>query len=91
MTKTQLIQAITAREKLSAVEVETVVNTILDTISGALASGGRVELRGFGSFGIKDRRARQGRNPKTGEPVQVPEKRAVFFKAGKEMRERVDN
>ena len=91
MTKSQLIQAITAREKLSAVEVETVVNTILDTISGALASGGRVELRGFGSFGIKDRRARQGRNPKTGEPVQVPEKRAVFFKAGKEMRERVDN
>ena len=59
-------------------------------MANALASGERIEIRGFGSFGVKKRHARQGRNPRTGEPVAVEEKRAPFFRTGKELRERVD-
>ncbi len=91
MTKSQLIQAISARMRLSATDAETAVNAVLGEISEALGRGDRVELRGFGSFGTKIRKAREGRNPKTGQAVLVPEKRAVFFKAGKEMKERVDS
>ncbi len=91
MTKSQLIQTIGQRCQLSAAQAELAVNTVLDGMSEALARGDRVELRGFGSFGTKVRQAREGRNPKTGQTVRVPEKRVVFFKAGKVMRERVDN
>lgn len=90
MTKSDLIREIAAKTETSRQEAEVAVNTILDTMSASLEQGNRVELRGFGSFGTKGRRARDGRNPKTGAQVQVDAKRVVFFKAGKELRERVD-
>jgi len=71
-------------------DVENVVNAILDTISEALATGDRVELRGFGAFSVKSRPAREGRNPRTGAKVDVSEKVVPFFKSGKEMRARLN-
>ena len=71
-------------------DIERIVSTIFDEISGALARGDRVELRGFGAFSVKERAARQGRNPRTGESVSVPEKHIPFFKSGKQLRERVN-
>ncbi|MBF0420979.1 MAG: integration host factor subunit beta [Magnetococcales bacterium] len=90
MTKSQLIKALALQKGLSAKDAEKAVNTVFDTISESLENGERVELRGFGSFGLKQRNPRDGRNPKTGESVAVEAKRVVFFKAGKELRERVD-
>ena len=72
-------------------DVENIVGAILDEIADALASGKRVELRGFGAFSVKHRPARQGRNPRTGESVSVEEKWAPFFKAGKELRQRLND
>src|SRR3546814_11825258 len=71
-------------------DVELAVKLVLDQISNALARDERVEIRGFGSFALHHRPARVGRNPKTGEPVQIPPKRVPHFKPGKEMRERVN-
>lgn len=62
------------------------INIVFDNISQALSSGDKVELRGFGSFTIREREARHGRNPRTGEPVKVPAKKVPFFKAGKELK-----
>lgn len=90
MTKSSMISAIAAQMELSRKDAELAVNTVFDTISASLDRGDRVELRGFGSFGLKFRRSRDGRNPKTGDPVQVDAKRVLFFKAGKELRRRVD-
>lgn len=75
---------------LKAREVEAIVATIFDAISDQLASGGRVELRGFGAFSARGRDARTGRNPRTGEAVDVEAKRVPYFKPGKEMRERLN-
>ncbi len=87
MIRSELLQAI-ARENpdLKADEVEKVVNIFFDEIAHRLAEGGRVELRGFGAFSTRERKARTGRNPRTGETVDVPEKRVPYFKPGKEMR-----
>ena len=71
-------------------DCEAVVNAILGKIADALAAGERIEIRGFGSFSVKDLRARQGRNPRTGESVAVKEKKAVAFRPGKEMKQRVN-
>lgn len=71
-------------------EAELVVNTIFDGIGQALVGGDRVEIRGFGSFTVRDRDAREARNPKSGEIVQIPAKKTPFFKTGKELRERVN-
>lgn len=71
-------------------DVERIVDVVLDEIAEALARGQRVELRGFGAFSVRKRDARQGRNPRTGEAVSVPAKRAPFFKAGKELRARLN-
>ncbi len=71
-------------------DVERIVTAIFDEISQSLARGDRVELRGFGAFSVKNRPARVGRNPRTGEPVEVEEKYVPFFKTGKEMRERLN-
>ena len=71
-------------------DVERVVSTIFESISEALAAGDRVELRGFGAFSVKHRDGRTGRNPRTGESVEVPEKSVPFFKTGKELRERLN-
>lgn len=70
--------------------IEKVVNVVLGEIGNALAQGDRVELRGFGAFSVRKRDARKGRNPRTGEPVKVPAKAVPFFKAGKELRARVN-
>lgn len=75
---------------LSARDVEIVVNTIFDSMTDALGKGDRIEIRGFGSFSVRHRRARQGRNPKTGDSIAVPPKRVPFFTVGHELRERVN-
>ena len=91
MIKSELVQAIASRNPhLYQREVEDIVNAIFDEISEALAQGNRVELRGFGAFTVKNRSARTGRNPRTGETVPVEEKWVPFFKAGKELRERLN-
>ena len=71
-------------------DVERIVNTIFEEITGAMARGNRVELRGFGAFSVKKRDARIGRNPRTGETVQVEEKHVPFFKTGKLLRDRLN-
>lgn len=89
--KSELIQRITERNPhLYQRDIENVVGAILDTVSDALARGDRVELRGFGAFSVKHRPARVGRNPRTGEQVQVDAKAVPFFKTGKEMRQRLN-
>ena len=76
---------------LQAKDVEYSVKVLVDTMTRALAKGQRIEIRGFGSFDLNERPARTGRNPKTGERVQVPAKKVPHFKSGKDLRERVDN
>ena len=91
MTKSELIAQLAARyPQLVAKDVEYAVKMMLDTMTHALASGQWIEIRGFGSFGLNHRPARIGRNPKSGAKVLVPEKFVPHFKAGKELRERVD-
>jgi integration host factor subunit beta len=91
MTKSELIQHLAERNPhLYQRDVERIVSTIFDEITAALARGDRVELRGFGAFSVKRRGARMGRNPRTGESVQVGEKHIPFFKTGKELRERLN-
>ena len=91
MTRSDLIAALAARfPKLVAKDAEIAVKEILDAIAQSLAQGDRVEIRGFGSFDLTHRPARIGRNPKTGEKVHVAPKYVPHFKAGKEMRERID-
>jgi len=92
MTKRELIEKLADRVKdLSLKDAEIVVNTIFDSMTEALASGDRIEIRGFGSFQVKQRGAREGRNPRTGEKVHVEAKRVPFFKVGKELKEKVDS
>jgi|GEM_PF-28283 len=91
MTKSELIARLAQRyPQLVAKDAEYAVKMILDAMTQALLSGNRIEIRGFGSFGLNYRPPRIGRNPKSGEKVQVPEKYVPHFKAGKELRERVD-
>ena len=91
MTRSELIADLaTANPHLMSRDVELIVSTIFDEITAALSRGARVELRGFGAFTVKKRDARTGRNPRTGEAVPVDEKVVPFFKAGKELRERIN-
>jgi integration host factor subunit beta len=91
MTRSELIAELSAANPhLLARDVEVIVATIFNEITAALARGERVELRGFGAFTVKRRDARTGRNPRTGQAVAVDEKAVPFFKAGKELRERVN-
>lgn len=92
MTKSELIQRLAERHPhLTQRDVERIVSTVFDEIADALARGQRVELRGFGAFSIKQRDARTGRNPRTGEAVHVTEKVVPFFKTGKQLRERLNS
>lgn len=92
MTKSELIEKIAAQQdQLPAKDVELAVKLMLDHISQVLASGGRIEIRGFGSFSLHYRAPRTGRNPKTGDAVELPGKYVPHFKPGKEMRDRVNN
>lgn len=92
MIKSELIQKLAdANPHLYQRDIERIVNKIFDEITDALSRGDRVELRGFGAFSIKHRKARTGRNPRTGEVVQVDEKYVPFFKTGKELRDRLNS
>lgn len=92
MTKSELIERLSGTAgALNKKEAELIVNTIFDSIGGALIEGDRVEIRGFGSFTIRERDARVARNPKSGEIVNIPAKKTPFFKTGKELRMRVNN
>ena len=91
MTKSELIAKLAIKNPdLQPEDLEKVVNVMFDEISSALVEGRRVELRGFGAFSVRDRAARVGRNPRTGEAVQVPAKRVPFFKMGKDLKERIN-
>lgn len=91
MTKSEIIDILSRKQShLSSRDVELSVKLLLESMSGTLSSGGRIEIRGFGSFSLHHRSARNGRNPKTGEQVDLPSKHVPHFKAGKELRERVD-
>ena len=91
MTKSELIARLAARfPQLVSKDADFAVKTILDAMMASLGRGDRIEIRGFGSFALNFRPPRVGRNPKSGEQVQVPEKHVPHFKAGKELRERVD-
>ncbi len=91
MTKSELIQRLAERNPhLYQRDIEKIVGAIFDEIGDALARGDRVELRGFGAFSVKRRDARTGRNPRTGEAVDVDEKFIPFFKTGKQLRERLN-
>lgn len=90
MTKSELVADLAGKHPhLTARDVDFAVNLMLDAIADALAQGDRIEIRGFGSFSLNYRPGRVGRNPKTGEQVEVPAKHVPHFKAGKELRERV--
>lgn len=92
MTKSELVEKLSlGNGVLNKKEAEMIVNTIFDSIGDALMSGDRVEIRGFGSFTIRERDARVARNPKSGDVVKIPAKKTPFFKTGKELRLRVNN
>lgn len=92
MTKSELIEALGLRQShLKAEDVDLAVKTMLEQMSGALAHGERIEIRGFGSFSLHYRPPRIGRNPKTGDSVALPGKHVPHFKPGKELRERVSD
>lgn len=91
MTKSELIEKVVQSHVMLNVKVsEIVVNTVFDSIEEALKSGDKVEIRGFGSFTIRERLGREARNPKSGEVVRIPSKKTPFFKTGKELKERVN-
>jgi len=92
MIKSQLIQKLADENPhLYQRDVERIVSSVFEEITDALAQGDRVELRGFGAFSVKHRDARVGRNPRTGESVEVPQKRVPFFKTGKDLRDRMNS
>ena len=89
LTKADLAKHLMERLELGKREADLLVNTFLDAVIASLRAGEGVELRGFGSFRLRDRRARQGRNPRSGESIQVQPKRVVYFKLGKELRSKL--
>ena len=91
MTKAELVERVAEKINLTKKQTEVIVNILFMSITEALGQGDKVELRGFGSFRIRRRSPREGRNPKTGASVYIPAKKVPFFKAGKELREMVDS
>jgi integration host factor subunit beta len=89
MNKSELIESLAAKKTLSFKKAEEVVNTVFNSMTEALLSGDRIEIRGFGSFVVKEYEAYTGRNPKTGESISVKAKKLPFFKVGKELKEMV--
>ena len=87
MTKAELVEEVSEKTGLPKKQAEIVVNTVFESIVDTLKTGEKIELRGFGSFRIRQRDSRTGRNPKTGDKVDVPAKRIPYFKPGKELRE----
>ena len=90
MTKSQLIEALAREMNISLKKAEEIVNTVFDQMTRALVRGDRIEIRGFGSFKVKHYDGYRGRNPRTGEPLDIPPKRMPVFKVGKALKERVD-
>jgi integration host factor subunit beta len=90
MTKADLVDKVTSLGDLTRRDGEVIVDTLFDSVIGALKSGDKIEIRGFGSFRTRQRNARIGRNPKTGDKVDVPAKRVPFFKPSKELRDSVN-
>lgn len=92
MTKSELIERLSQQSGiLNRKDSEQVVNIVFDSITEALKAGDKVEIRGFGSFTVRERDARTARNPKSGEVVDIPAKKTPFFKTGKDLRERVNS
>ncbi|MCO6429949.1 MAG: integration host factor subunit beta [Deltaproteobacteria bacterium] len=91
MNKSELIEKLAERSGLNVMQSEEIVNLIYRKMRDTMVAGGRIEIRGFGSFVVKQYNAYQGRNPKTGEKISVPPKKLPFFKVGKELKERIDN
>lgn len=91
MTKADLVDEVAAKVDLTKKEAEEIVNSVFDSIVQSLQSGEKIELRGFGSFRIRSRKPRIGRNPKTGEKVEVPPKQIPYFKPGKELKDLINS
>ena len=91
MNKSELIEIVCEKGKMPRKKAEDVVNLIFDSMTDAMVQGDRIEIRGFGSFVVKNYESYTGRNPRTGESIQVKPKKLPFFKVGKELRERVDD
>ncbi len=92
MTKSELIQLVASdNPHLYLRDITKIVNTVFDEITEGLTQGDRIELRGFGAFSVKVRKARTGRNPRSGEPVEVSEKAIPYFKTGKQLHERLND
>ncbi|HEY3128414.1 MAG TPA: integration host factor subunit beta [Acidobacteriota bacterium] len=90
MTKAELVEEVAKNSNLTKKDAEVIVQTVLDSIIDSLKEGRKVELRGFGSFRLRQRSSRTGRNPKTGEKVKVPAKRIPYFKPGKELKDLIN-
>ena len=90
MTKAELVDEVARSVQLTKKQAETIVNIVFDSIVESLRSGQKIELRGFGSFRLRSRKSRTGRNPKTGEKVDVPSKKIPYFKPGKELKELIN-
>ncbi|HTP66102.1 MAG TPA: HU family DNA-binding protein [Geobacteraceae bacterium] len=89
MNKSEMIETLAAKRGISIKKSEEIINTIVDAMTAALLEGDRIEIRGFGSFVVNEYKAYTGRNPKTGEPIDVKSKKLPFFKVGKELKERI--
>ncbi|MBX3296670.1 MAG: HU family DNA-binding protein [Acidobacteria bacterium] len=91
MTKADLVERVAVEAELTKKDAEQLVEIVLDSIIHSLNEGEKIELRGFGSFRIRERNSRKGRNPKTGAAVDIPAKRVAYFKPGKELKELINN
>ncbi len=91
MTKAHLVEEVARSTELTKKDAEVIVSTVLESIVDSLKGGDKIELRGFGSFRIRERGSRIGRNPKTGARIDVPSRRIPYFKPGKELRERLNS
>lgn len=87
MTKADLVEIVASEAEMTKKDVEQLVEIIFGSIVSTLNNGEKIELRGFGSFRVRERNARKGRNPKTGEPVDIPAKRVAYFKPGKDLKD----
>lgn len=90
MTKAELVDEVARTIQVTKKQAETIVNVVFDSIVDSLRNGEKIELRGFGSFRLRSRKSRTGRNPKTGEKVEVPSKKIPYFKPGKELKELIN-
>ncbi|KXK00010.1 MAG: nucleoid DNA-binding protein [Acidobacteria bacterium OLB17] len=90
MTKADLVERVAVEAEMTKKDAEQLVEIIFDSITASLNRGEKIELRGFGSFRVRERNSRQGRNPKTGATVNIPAKRVAYFKPGKELKELIN-